>query len=105
MPEEPPDKLTKNIFGLDGPAKLFFTPMTTSQSQKNQSIYNSNGEYGSSLSPFRSFLSMLNCRPVKEIEQRTKQLEIEIEQLEQENAKGGQLLCYIDQLCSPPDSN
>ena len=48
---------------------------------------------------------MLNCRPVKEIEQRTKQLEIEIEQLEQENAKGRQLLCYIDQLCSPPDSN
>jgi hypothetical protein len=34
MPEEPPDKLTNNIFSLDGPAKLFFTPMTTSPSQK-----------------------------------------------------------------------
>lgn len=34
MPEEPPDKLTNNIFSLDGPAKLFFTPMATSPSQK-----------------------------------------------------------------------
>jgi len=60
MPEEPPDKLTNNIFSLDGPAKILFSSYDHITIAKNQSIYNSNGEYGSSLSPFRSFLSMLN---------------------------------------------
>ena len=59
--------------------------MTTSTSQDNLSLSPSNGVSGSSLSPFRSFLRMLNWRrdPVVEMqiersEQRTKQLEKEL---------------------------
>ena len=53
----------------------------------------SSGVSGSSLSPFRSFLRMLNWRrdPAVEMQierskQRTKQLESEIEQLKRDNA-------------------
>ena len=59
--------------------------MTTSTSQPASSLSSSNGASGSSLSPFRSFLRMLNWRrdPVVEMqiersEQRTKQLEREL---------------------------
>jgi hypothetical protein len=61
---------------------------------------------------------MLNWRPVREIEQRTrlieqrtKLIENETEQLRKENArlkelnaKGRALLSCVDQLCFPPDS-
>ena len=67
--------------------------MTTSPSPTASSLSNSNGVSGSSLPPFRSFLRMLNWRrdPVVEMqiersEQRTKQLESEIEQLKRDNA-------------------
>ena len=67
--------------------------MTTSTSPTASCRSSSNGVYGSSLSPFRSFLRMLNWRrdPVVEMqielsEQRTKQLEKEIEQLKRDNA-------------------
>ena len=59
--------------------------MTTSPSPTASSRSSSNGASGSSLSPFRSFLRMLNWRrdPVVEMqielsEQRTKQLEKEL---------------------------
>ena len=59
--------------------------MTTSPSPTASSLSSSNGASGSSLSPFRSFLSMLNWRrdPAREMqiersEQRTKQLEKEL---------------------------
>jgi len=59
--------------------------MTTSTSQAEISLSSSNGASGSSLSPFRSFLRMLNWRrdPAREMqiersEQRTKQLEKEL---------------------------
>ena len=67
--------------------------MTTSPSPTVSSLSSSNGASGSSLSPFRSFLRMLNWRrdPVremrlKELEKRSKQLESEIEQLKRDNA-------------------
>jgi len=67
--------------------------MTTSTSPSVSSLSSSNGASGSSLSPFRSFLRMLNWRrdPAREMqiersEQRTKQLEKEIEQLNRDNA-------------------
>jgi len=67
--------------------------MTTSTSPSVSSLSSSNGASGSSLSPFRSFLRMLNWRrdPAREMqiersEQRTKQLEKEIEQLKRDNA-------------------
>ena len=70
-----------------------FRPMSTSPSPTASSLSSSNGASGSSLSPFRSFLQMLNWRrdPVVEMqiersERRTKQLESEIEQLKRDNA-------------------
>ena len=67
--------------------------MSTSPSPTASSLSSSNGASGSSLSPFRSFLQMLNWRrdPVVEMqiersERRTKQLESEIEQLKRDNA-------------------
>ena len=66
--------------------------MTTSTSPTASSLSSSNGASGSSLSPFRSLLRMLNWRrdPVVEMQierskQRTKQLESEIEQLRRDN--------------------
>jgi hypothetical protein len=58
--------------------------MTTSPSQAEFSPSPSNGVSGSSLSPFRSFLRMLNWRRDPEREMRLKQLESEIEQLKKE---------------------
>ena len=65
--------------------------MTTSTSPSVSSHSPSSGASGSSLSPFRSFLRMLNWRrdPVVEMqiersEQRTKQLRSETERIEKE---------------------
>ena len=67
--------------------------MTTSTSPSASSRSSSNGASGSSLSPLRSFLSMLNWRrdPAREMQierskQRTKQLRSEIERIEKEIA-------------------
>ena len=56
--------------------------MTTSTSPTASSLSSSNGASGSSLSPFRSFLRMLNWRRdparemrLKELEKRSKQLD------------------------------
>ncbi|MFO7629212.1 MAG: hypothetical protein R6W06_06795 [Prochlorococcaceae cyanobacterium] len=56
---------------------LFF-PMTTSTSPTVSSRSSSNGASGSSLSPFRSFLRMLNWRRDPAAEQRRMQLEREL---------------------------
>ena len=55
---------------------------------------------------------MLNWRPVREIEERTrlselrtKQLELEIEQLRAENARQKALSASIRRLCFPPESS
>ena len=65
--------------------------MTTSASPTASSLSSSNGASGSSLSPFRSFLRMLNWRrdPAREMqiersERRTKQLRSETERIEKE---------------------
>jgi len=60
--------------------------MTTSPSPTASSRSSSNGESGSSLPPFRSFLSMLNWRRDPAREMRLKQLESETEQLKKDNA-------------------
>ena len=52
--------------------------MTTSTSQDKLSFFPSNGASGSSLTPFRSFLSMLNWRRDPAREMRLKQLESEL---------------------------
>ncbi len=104
----------------------FSRPMTTSHSRAGSSHSSSNGASGSSLSPLESLLSMLNWRPVCEIEQRTRELRNESDQirneteqirketeqlkqvnarLRQQNAKGRELLSSAVQLCSPPDSS
>ena len=48
---------------------------------------------------------MLNWRPVREIEQRTRLIEIEIAQLRSENAKEKALSASIRRLCFPPESS
>ena len=58
-----------------------FRPMSTSPSPTASSLSSSNGASGSSLSPFRSFLRMLNWRRDPAREMRLKQLESDIEQL------------------------
>jgi len=52
--------------------------MTTSPSPIASSLFSSNGASGSSLSPFRLFLSMLNWRRDPVAEQRRIQLEKEL---------------------------
>jgi len=49
-------------------------------------------------------LAICNWRPVFEIEQRTRQLEIEIEQLERENARLAVLESKLDSLLRSADS-
>ena len=47
----------------------------------------SRSEWVSTLPPWRRLLATLNWRPVYDIEQRTKQLRIETEQLQESNAR------------------
>ena len=71
----------------------------------------SRSEYLSTLPRWRRLLAMCNWRPVFEIEQRTRQLEIvqlqiesEIEQLEKENARLAVLESKLDSLLRSADS-
>ena len=64
----------------------------------------SRSEYLSTLPRWRRWLAMCNWRPVFEIEQRTRQLEIEIEQLERENARLAVLESKLDSLLRSADS-
>jgi hypothetical protein len=66
---------------LSSASSPFSPPMTTSHSRAGSSPSSSNGASDSSLSPVRSFLSMLNWRPVREIEQRTRELRKESERI------------------------
>ena len=84
--------------------------MTTSTSPTASSLSSSNGASGSSLSPFRSFLRMLNWRrdPVVEMQierskQRTKQLRSEIEQLKNETNQIEKEIALLDWMHSEID--
>ena len=64
----------------------------------------SRSEYLSTLPRWRRWLAICNWRPVFEIEQRTRQLEIEIEQLDKENARLAVLESKLDLLLRSADS-
>ena len=64
----------------------------------------SRSEYLSTLPRWRRWLAICNWRPVFEIEQRTRQLESEIEQLERENARLAVLESKLDSLLRSADS-
>ena len=84
--------------------------MTTSTSPTASSHSSSNGASGSSLSPFRSFLRMLNWRrdpavemQIERSEQRTKQLRSEIEQLKNETNHIEKEIALLDWMHSEID--
>jgi hypothetical protein len=62
-------------------------------------------EWVSTLPPWRRLLAMLNWRPVYDIEQRTKQLRIEIERLNTENKRLAVLESRLDSLLLDADSS
>ena len=57
------------------------------------------------MSPWRRLLATLNWRPVYDIEQRTKQLRIEAEQLREENRRLADLESRLDALLLNADSS
>jgi hypothetical protein len=65
----------------------------------------SRSEYLSTLPLWRRCLATLNWRPVYEIEQRTKQHEIAIEQLKKDNARLKELNSRLDSLLRTADSS
>ena len=65
----------------------------------------SRSEWVSTLPPWQRFLATFNWRPVYEIEQRTKQLESEIEQLREENRRLAELESRMDALLLSADSS
>ena len=77
--------------------------MTTSPSPTASSLSHSNGGCGSSLSPFRSFLRMLNWRRDPEREMRLKQLESEIERSEQRTKQLEKEIALLDWMHSELD--
>ena len=77
--------------------------MTTSPSPTASSFSSSNGASGSSLPPFRSFLSMLNWRRDPAREMRLNQLESEIEQLKQGRVQIEKELALLDWMHSEID--
>ena len=77
--------------------------MTTSTSPTAGSRSSSNGASGSSLSPFRSFLRMLNWRRDPAREMRLKQLESEIEQLKKGRVQIEKELALLDWMHSEID--
>ena len=77
--------------------------MTTSPSPTASSFSSSNGASGSSLPPFRSFLSMLNWRRDPAREMRLNQLESEIERLKNERVQIEKELALLDWMHSEID--
>ena len=65
----------------------------------------SRSEWVSTLPPWRRLLAMFNWRPVYDIEQRTKQLRIETEQLREENRRLADLESRMDALLLNADSS
>ena len=65
----------------------------------------SRSEWVSTLPPWRRLLAMLNWRPVYDIEQETEQLENEIEQLRQDNARLAVLNSKMDPLLRRDESS
>ena len=65
----------------------------------------SRSEWVSTLPPWRRFLATFNWRPVYDIEQRTKQLESEIELLREENKRLAALESRMDALLRNADSS
>ena len=61
-------------------------------------------EWVSTLPPWRRLLAMLNWRPVYDIEQRTKQLDVEIAQIKTENKRLAELESRLDALLLNADS-
>ena len=55
--------------------------------------------------PWRRLLAMVNWRPVYDIEQRTRQLRIETEQLKEENRRLAELESRMDALLLNADSS
>jgi len=76
---------------------------TSSASQPSQPLTRS--EWVSTLPPWRRLLAMLNWRPVYDIEQRTKQLESEIAQMQLENKRLAELESRLDALLLSADSS
>ena len=65
----------------------------------------SRSEWVSTLPPWRRLLATLNWRPVYDIEQRTRQLRIETEQLKEENRRLAELESRMDALLLNADSS
>jgi len=78
--------------------------MTTS-SASHASRPLTRSEWVSTLPPWRRLLAMLNWRPVYDIEQRTKQLESEIAQMQLENKRLAELESRLDALLLSADSS
>ena len=78
--------------------------MTTSPSSADSRPL-SRSEWVSTLPPWRRLLAMFNWRPVYDIEQRTKQLRIETEQLREENRRLADLESRMDALLLNADSS
>jgi len=65
----------------------------------------SRSEWVSTLPPWRRLLAMLNWRPVYDIVQETEQIENEIEQLKQDNARLAVLNSKMDALLRRDESS
>ena len=78
--------------------------MTTSSSSAPSRPL-SRSEYVSTLPPWRRLLATLNWRPVYDIEQRTRLLRIEAEQLRKENERLAALESRMDALLRNADSS
>ena len=78
--------------------------MTTSTSPTASSRSSSNGASGSSLSPFRSFLRMLNWRRDPAREMRLKQLEKELALLEWMHSEIDLIEADLPSSSTPPPS-
>ncbi|MCX5969832.1 MAG: hypothetical protein NTV57_19805 [Cyanobacteria bacterium] len=76
---------------------------TSSASQASSQLTRS--EWVSTLPPWRRLLAMFNWRPVYDIDQRTRQLKSEIEQLRKENKRLAALESRLDALLLSADSS
>jgi hypothetical protein len=78
--------------------------MTTSSTSADSRPL-SRSEWVSTLPPWRRLLATLNWRPVYDIEQRTRQLRSEAEQLREENRRLAELESRMDALLLSADSS